>query len=1431
MFQASCTKWTISKKRLTQGSHYVNKPMASRVNKPISTRYFWNRTKPFPKPNITDHSCKKNIINCDKNSNLQSQYENNFPTIEESLQRKKFFNQVLHQNTAQYSTAQRTSQCTALQRNIQVRGLRDAASADEVYDTRRQQPPTSYAVTRCVATLTPHSTTTPLYTADRTTAAEDPSLHPLMDNINPVRTHSSSPLTLVNTVGETEEAVILTSTEASTLKRNIENEVFRQTTKHFNLRNLIKCDKRQSKCTLSDIYDLLFNVKDVKKFPTLTLDLNVKNNDTVYSATLDTGCNFCLIKSSIVKYLPLDTNNLPIIIAANDQPVKVIGKLSLPIIIGGNEYQTEFYVIEDLAIDIILGNWFLFQNCMELDFKKRQIRITNKGKVHSFSMDESWLLNLKPLSLNTTSETASPVEIKADREIVIAPHQHYNLMEILPEYHEYELDVDLNLREKKKLHVYISSDENKQNKHIHIYNASKFPKWLKQDALIGYLKPNFDIPININKAAVHVNKLDPSKTVVLDKNGNPLDINPKLTVKQHNNLAKILSKFGHMFTNRTEDLGPAKVKPVSLKIKPDAKPVYHPPYRQSLKERQILQDEIQKLIKAGILEESPAYTEFASPMFVITNSDNSTRVISDLRSVNKCLEQQNFPIVSVDLVLSCLSDMEFFTHLDLKNAFFQLEIAPEDRKYLTVITQTGKYQFRRMPQGLSIATVAFQRAITKILSKHLYSRCIPFIDDITVLGKTFDEQLENIEIILHELDRVNLKLNSKKCQFMYDKINILGHEVSAKGCLPLKSNIESITKFKTPTTIKQVRSFLGAANYFRRFVKNFAKIAMPLTNLIKEFNSTKKFQWTSDCEKSFQELKTILTSPPLLSHFVEDRETRVYTDASNFAIGAIMTQFDPETNTEHPIQYLSRKLKPNEINYSVSEKEFLCLVYALVKWREFLFGRKVKVFTDHAALQYYKSFKGASSRLTRLSNLICDYDLEITHKAGKSLVLPDFLSRNPVNKTIEEDFTFNLSPVSALHLVDLKKLQAQDDDLKCVLLALENPDLVEEKYRKMAAHYKTENGILYRSHNDGEKHRYVLAIPRTLVNNILDEYHNSPLSGGHLNTFKTLGKIKERYHWIGMSTDVENFVKTCETCQKRKSSPKKKYGFLNPIPPTNKIFQRIQLDVIGPLNPSNKYKYILTVTDACSRFAFAFPLVTADGKSIVKCLLKLICTYGTPSIIQSDRGTEFNNNLIRDLTTAIGTCHILSSAFTPQVNGLVENFNNTLINMISHYVSDKPNTWSQYIDYVLFAYNNSVHHTTKYKPAYLFFGFEPNFPSDTLFVNPNIDKDLLENLKVVNEIRDTIPAIIAKEQVKQKMYYDKNRRDINLNPGDQVLIWYPKNLRDNQTKFSFRYKGPYTVLNKVTPVSYLVEILKNGKLVKEVIHVSRMKLYQSRVIK
>lgn len=281
---------------------------------------------------------------------------------------------------------------------------------------------------------------------------------------------------------------------------------------------------------------------------------------------------------------------------------------------------------------------------------------------------------------------------------------------------------------------------------------------------------------------------------------------------------------------------------------------------------------------------------------------------------------------------------------------------------------------------------------------------------------------------------------------------------------------------------------------------------------------------------------------------------------------------------------------------------------------------------------------------------------------------------------------------------------------------LRNPKQSLKKYRKIAQNFILQNNILYKIQASTNR-QFKIALPTSLLQQVLHDFHDDALQGGHLSTEKTYKKLEERFCYRNLRKHVEQFVSSCDSCQKLKTLPMKPPGLLNPIPSTLIPFTRIQSDFIGPCNPSFKYKYILSVTCTSTKFAFTFPVVSADAHSVAKCLLKLITSYGMFKILQTDKITHFNNSVLSHLTTAIGNCHVFSSAYTPQVQGQTENLNKTLVNMLSHYVQEKPNSWSQYLDAVTFCYNNTVHSTHKHKPAQLFLGFTPLLPNDTLFVS------------------------------------------------------------------------------------------------------------------
>lgn len=1248
------------------------------------------------------------------------------------------------------------------------------------------------------------------------------------------------------------DSIVLTTVEADRLESNIHDSVSRQKLKTYNLRYLFETGKRESILTLTDIHDLIFTNRSntPTRFPALTLNVKLSNENRHIQCLLDSGSNHNCIEASLVKNLQVIKTGLPRLLAADNKSLKIIGRIFLPMTIRDEEYLTEFLVIQQLAVPLLLGNKWMFTNNVEINYKDKIIKIHKENHVRNIPMCEDWYMNLTQINTSIIGSIQEDKqeelgEVRTGEQLTIGPRQHFKFRELTSAQQHLEVEQNANLRERKRIHVYIGGDLDNNKKYIHLYNASSTPKVLRQNTLVGYFRRTDDHVKRTNSDSkladatitqyVKVDEptgqgivvYDIGKHLVTDKNGEPLLINPDLTVEQHNKLADMLQPFLHLFTSRTDDVTFANVEPVRIQVKPNTLPVYKPPFRQSSKENGILQEKIESLLNAGVLEEAQGYSEYQSPIFIVTNkSNNSSRMVTDFRGLNEVIKVDRFPIPSMDMVLGSLRNSQYITTMDLKDGFFQVKVDPRDRHLLTVASETGRYAYKSLPQGLASSSAIFQRIINKILSPHLYRRALAYVDDVCVFGHSYELALDNLKAVLSEFDKFNITLSTKKTKIMYNKLSILGHEVSKDGIKPMGSSIEAISKISRPKTIRELRAIIGLFSFFRKFVKDFATICLPLTDAIKGYNKTKMLQWNQDCENALENIKRILTNPPLLRHSNPDWENRIYTDSSSYAIGCLYAQVDPVTQQEHPISYFSRKLKPSQLSLSIVEKEFLSLCASLNHFREYVYGKLVHCYVDNHSLIYYKNFKGLSSRLARMAIGLVDFEIEMHFRRGKHNNAADYLSRHPLDKELETE-ELGLDMCNTIVVQDIADLQKQDEELKNLIQAIQTPQEASKKYRKMAENFVIQNDILYQR-PQGEHRVYKLALPLSVLPQVLKDHHDSPMEGAHGNSVKTFQKINEKYYCKNLRKHVEQYVATCDSCQKLKTLPQKRPGLLNPIPPTVLAFSRLQIDVIGPLVSSNRYRYILSITCASTKYAFTFPLVEANAKSVAKCLLQLVLSYGVFNVLQSDRGTTFTAQVIDCLIVSLGSCQVFASAYTPQAMGLVESLNKTIVKALSHYVQEQPNTWSQYLQSVTFAYNNTHHSSHKKRPSTLFLGFSPQFPSDTMFVRPEIDSDLFKQLKIFEDVRKTIPGILAKEQLRQKHYYDKRHRELTFKPGDEVLIWFPKLLRDNQTKYCYKYKGPYTVLKKLTPVSYEIELIKNNRLVRDNIHVSRLKPYYTR---
>lgn len=274
---------------------------------------------------------------------------------------------------------------------------------------------------------------------------------------------------------------------------------------------------------------------------------------------------------------------------------------------------------------------------------------------------------------------------------------------------------------------------------------------------------------------------------------------------------------------------------------------------------------------------------------------------------------------------------------------------------------------------------------------------------------------------------------------------------------------------------------------------------------------------------------------------------------------------------------------------------------------------------------------------------------------------------------------------------------------------------------------------------------------------------------------------------------------------------------------------RITIDFLGPITQSNNFKYVLIVTDSCTRYSFAVPCREADAKTVAQKLLDLSYSYGFPKVITHDRGTHFINKTLAEMATSLGITQRPSPAYAPQIQGQSERFNQILTKAISHYVEIEPRHWSKYIAPIVFCYNTSVNASTGYTPFYLMFGYEATTPADYKYILKDTEKNLLDNIHVLNRVRDEMPQIMKKAQDRQKYYFDKKRQDLQLGPGDEILIYTPVNHAKPYSKFKPKYSGPYMVERKLNDQTYEIQKYNRGRLITEPIHVSRIKLFNKRI--
>lgn len=520
---------------------------------------------------------------------------------------------------------------------------------------------------------------------------------------------------------------------------------------------------------------------------------------------------------------------------------------------------------------------------------------------------------------------------------------------------------------------------------IEWYRISKPKPQCQEDLHTHEIQPNQDIqPSTQEKSAANHDSYEEKVKHHMDIENIPPEIKK--------DFLNLIMEFDHLFDWDNDKIGNIDVMEHNIRLKPDAQPKRVRPYRLSPLETESLRQELDKLLRLGIIEKG-GYSNWASPIIMLKKKDGSYRIVADFRYLNSQSETMNYPLNNIDELLDTLNKAYWMTTFDLRSGFFQANISRESQPLTTVVCPLGDYFFKKLPMGIKTSPSVFSQMMEKCFHDLINSCVIIYLDDVTCYTNTDDplKHLQDLEKTFNCMSERGIVLNPKKCHYFKESILFLGFVVTRNTIEPNPETVNKVKNFPIPKSIKQLRSFLGLCSYYRRFVPNFAKIARPLHNQLK---TTKKIPWNDEATSAFNTLKECLTTEPVLRKPDFNLPFYVVTDASIDGLGAILTQKD-ELGHEHPIIYSSRSVHGAERNYGISKLELLAVVWAVKLYRPYLHGSPftVTVISDHSALNGLLKTKQPSGILARWIEILSEYDFEIVYRPGRVNESADFLSR------------------------------------------------------------------------------------------------------------------------------------------------------------------------------------------------------------------------------------------------------------------------------------------------------------------------------------------------------------------------------------------------------------------------------------------------------
>jgi hypothetical protein len=889
----------------------------------------------------------------------------------------------------------------------------------------------------------------------------------------------------------------------------------------------------------------------------------------------------------------------------------------------------------------------------------------------------------------------------------------------------------------------------------------------------------------------------------------------------------------------------------------NAKPIKLPPIRQKPALARAMKEALDKLIAEGKIRKSSS--PYGAPAFMVPQGTKQ-RMVVNYAKLNDETVTNAISLPTAEELISRLSRAKVFTKIDCMQGFHQVRVKKEDIMKTGFTTPFGHYEWLVMPFGDKNAPATFVQLLTQsVLVDIVHDFIIVFVDDILVFSDSIEDHLEHVKAVLDRLAAHQLFVNPQKCEWMVDEVDFLGYRLkageNAVEVMIQEHKAAAVREWGAPTTISQLRAFLGNANFSRAFIPNFSTIAKPLTDLTsgKHAGKSSKIVWNEQAQHAFDELKRALTSAQALAVSDEDKPFTLYTDASDFGIGATLCQFNEKAQQMQTIGYFSAKLSGSQLNWTTYDKEMYALVRALEHWQMYFVQSQylINVFTDNVALLYLlkksstlveKQQDKICSRQARWINTLMRFNINPSHIEGKNNVQADALSRRP-------DYE-----IDGHELQQMRKQQANaaaeklglDADLNAVAANETSPishtlsDMIRTGYaddelcRKLLSDTKRYHVTLHDGLIKNDNGQIIVPNCARTKAMILNECHDA-ITSGHLGTFKTASRVKENFDWVGLVNDVSDYCKSCEECQANKARNMKEAGLLNPISPPFAKGLEISIDFVGELPTTARHKDLaMVITDRhTKRVWYHATKKTVTAKQAARIIFERVVTHqGLPRVIISDRDVRFNAKLWKELWKECGTKLSMTVAFRAEANGGTETQNRVMQDMLRSFVNERRTDWDVKLPALELAYNSSINQTTGFSPFELDIGMKPRLPIDIVSNNESKRSKSLDTF--MNDWEETWASAhnhISSAQIRMKNYADRKRRKEEYAVGDYAWIRKDRGTLQNSVspieKLAARVEDPYEVIELHGDSNVTLRLNENdGRHSK--FHVSQLRPYQPR---